>query len=47
MFTQQIQMENTLLKNYRKWQKKIDVISFCDHNVLGAYEELKELKIED
>lgn len=26
-------------------EKKINVISFCDHNVLGAYEELKNMDI--
>jgi len=27
--------------------KKIDTISFCDHNVLGAYEELKNINIKE
>ena len=26
-------------------EKKINTISFCDHNVLGAYEELKDIDI--
>jgi len=27
-------------------EKNINVISFCDHNVLGAYEDLKNIEIE-
>ncbi|MCR5186257.1 MAG: PHP domain-containing protein [Clostridia bacterium] len=27
-------------------EKNINVISFCDHNVLGAYEDLKKIEIE-
>lgn len=27
--------------------KKINTISFCDHNVLGAYEELKNINIKE
>ncbi len=27
-------------------EKKINTISFCDHNVLGAYEDLKNIDIE-
>lgn len=28
-------------------KKKINTISFCDHNVLGAYEELKNMDIKN
>ena len=27
-------------------EKGINTISFCDHNVLGAYEELKNMDVE-